>query len=159
MVCYGWSCFRWYMYFKICENKESSYLNYYNFMAIMKYFDSNMVNFAEINNIRVNITYVWTTSFSAILWCFRAQTILWRSLFQRKIYWLSLRSHVFIRICTPLVVTVHCFCHGCLRIRICFLQHPILELVINVYNKLSIYMLLIHKKHIYITQKSSLTFL
>jgi len=111
--------------FKICENKESSYLNYYNFMAIMKYFDSNMVNFAEINNIRVNITYVWTTSFSAILWCFRAQTI------YCDVVYFSVKS----------IVTEPCIyqnlntsgCHGCL----CFLQHPILELVINVYNKLT----------------------
>ena len=41
-------------------------------------------------------------------------------------------------------------CHGCL----CFLQHPILELVINVYNKLT------HiTKETYLTQTSSLTFL
>jgi hypothetical protein len=84
MVCYGLSCFRW--YFKICENKESSCLNYYKFMAIMKYFYSNAVNFAEIYNIGENITYVWKTSFSTIIWCFRAQTILWRSLFQHIIY-------------------------------------------------------------------------
>ena len=52
----------------------------------MKYFDSNVVNFAEIYNIGENITYVWKTSFSTIIWCFRAQTILWRSLFLHIIY-------------------------------------------------------------------------
>lgn len=41
----------------------------------MKYFDSNMVNFAEIN-IGLNVTYERTTLFSAILRRFRAQTLL-----------------------------------------------------------------------------------
>ena len=65
----------------------------------MKYFDSNMVNFAEINNIGDNVTYIRTTPFSAILWRFRAQTILWRRQFQREIYsyaiiYLSLFKHL-----------------------------------------------------------------
>jgi hypothetical protein len=42
---------------KIYENNKSPCLNYYKFMATMKYFDSNMVYFAEINNIGENVTY------------------------------------------------------------------------------------------------------
>jgi len=58
-----------------------------------------MVNFAEINNIGENVTYIRTTPFSAILWHFRAQTILWRRQFQREIYsyaiiYLSLFKHL-----------------------------------------------------------------
>lgn len=88
----GLSCFRQYFLSwaiardELCENNEGSCLNHYKFMVTMKYFDSNIVNFAEINSIGINVIYIQTLPFSAILWCFRAQTILWRRQFRHKIY-------------------------------------------------------------------------